>query len=70
MRCRRRRNRPPPPRQAVRRLPKRRARAIQADQAGAGQAGAAPGVASTFLTGASGVDPASLNLGKSTLLGG
>lgn len=43
---------------------------VQAGQAGAGQAGGAPGVAQTFLTGASGVDPATLNLGKSTLLGG
>jgi hypothetical protein len=44
--------------------------AVQASQAGAGQAGGAPGVAQTFLTGASGVDPSTLNLGKSTLLGG
>lgn len=44
--------------------------AVQAGQAGAGQAGGAPGVAQTFLTGASGVDPSTLNLGKSTLLGG
>lgn len=43
---------------------------VQADQAGAGQAGGAPGVAQTFLTGAGGVDPSLLNLGKSTLLGG
>ncbi|WP_426116305.1 hypothetical protein [Massilia sp. PWRC2] len=43
---------------------------VQAGQAGAGQAGGAPGVAQTFLTGASGVDPATLNLGRSTLLGG
>jgi hypothetical protein len=42
---------------------------VQADTAGAGQAGGAPGVAQTFLTGASGVDPSLLNLGKSTLLG-
>lgn len=44
--------------------------AIQSNQAGAGQAGGAPGVAQTFLTGAGGVDPSLLNLGKSTLLGG
>jgi hypothetical protein len=43
---------------------------VQAGQAGAGQAGGAPGVAQTFLTGAAGVDPSLLNLGKSTLLGG
>jgi uncharacterized protein HemX len=44
--------------------------AVQASQAGAGQGGGAPGVAQTFLTGASGVDPSLLNLGKNTLLGG
>jgi hypothetical protein len=33
-------------------------------------AGGTPGVASTFLTGTSGVDPSLLNLGRSTLLGG
>lgn len=43
---------------------------VQASQAGTGQAGGAPGVAQTFLTGAGGVDPFQLNLGKSTLLGG
>lgn len=37
---------------------------------GQGQAGGSPGVASTFLTGAGGVDPSQLNLGKTTLLGG
>ena len=37
---------------------------------GAGQGGGSPGVGSTFLTGSSGVDPNSLNLGKNTLLGG
>lgn len=42
----------------------------QAGQAGAGQGGGAPGVAQTFLTGAAGVDPSLLNLGKNTLLGG
>lgn len=36
---------------------------------GTGQAGGAPGVAQTFLTGAGGVDPNKLMLGKSTLLG-
>lgn len=43
---------------------------VQAGQAGAGQAGGAPGVAQTFLTGAGGIDPSLLNLGKTTLLGG
>lgn len=43
---------------------------VQTGQAGAGQAGGAPGVAQTFLTGAGGIDPALLNLGKTTLLGG
>lgn len=38
--------------------------------AGTGQAGGSPGVASTFLTGPGGIDPSLLNLGKSTLLGG
>ena len=46
------------------------AQSIQAGQAGAGQAGGAPGVANTFLTGAGGVDPSTLNLGRATLLGG
>jgi hypothetical protein len=44
--------------------------AVQAGQAGTGQSAGAPGVAQTFLTGASGVDPSTLNLGKNTLLGG
>lgn len=44
--------------------------AVQASEAGAGQAGGAPGVAQTFLTGAGGIDPSTLNLGKNTLLGG
>lgn len=39
-------------------------------QQGAGQAGGAPGVAQTFLTGAGGIDPSLLQLGKTTLLGG
>jgi len=45
------------------------ASAISAGLAGAGQAGGSPGVAQTLLTGANGVDPNSLNLGKNTLLG-
>ena len=39
-------------------------------QQGTGQAGGAPGVAQTFLTGAGGIDPSLLQLGKTTLLGG
>lgn len=42
----------------------------QSAMAGTGQAGGSPGVAQTFLTGASGVDPSTLDLGKKTLLGG
>lgn len=37
---------------------------------GQGQAGGAPGVASTMLTGSGGVDPSTLALNKSTLVGG
>lgn len=36
---------------------------------GTGQAGGAPGVGQTFLTGAGGVDPALLKLDKKTLIG-
>jgi len=42
---------------------------ISAGLAGAGQAGGSPGAAQTLLTGANGVDPNSLKLGKNTLLG-
>jgi len=42
---------------------------VQGQMAGAGQAGGSPGVAQTMLTGPSGVDPASLNLGRNSLLG-
>jgi hypothetical protein len=45
------------------------ANSVSGQLAGTGQAGGAPGIAQTFLTGASGVDPTTLNLGKSTLLG-
>ncbi len=38
-------------------------------QMGTGQAGGNPGVAQTFLTGAGGIDPNSLNLKKNSLLG-
>ena len=43
---------------------------VRAGQAGMGQAGGAPGVADTFLTGAGGIDPKLLALGRTTLLGG
>jgi hypothetical protein len=43
---------------------------VAAGQAGQGQAGGAPGVAQTFLTGSGGIDPSLLQLGKKTLLGG
>lgn len=36
---------------------------------GTGQAGGAPGIAQTFLTGAGGVDPTGLSLNRKTLLG-
>lgn len=42
---------------------------VRNQQAGAGQGGGAPGVAQTFLTGSTGVDQSSLQLGKQTLLG-
>jgi hypothetical protein len=45
------------------------ASATQALMAGAGQAGGAPGVAQTLLTGAGGIDPSTIGLGKNTLLG-
>jgi len=43
---------------------------IQKQLAGAGQAGGAPGIGQTMLTGPGGVDPNQLTLGKNTLLGG
>jgi hypothetical protein len=43
--------------------------AIRTSLAGAGQAGSSPGVAQTFLTGAGGVDPSTLTLGRTLLLG-
>lgn len=45
------------------------ATSIQSGMIGTGQGGGAPGIAQTFLTGAGGVDPKTLNLGKNTLLG-
>lgn len=42
----------------------------QVGAGGAGGPGGAPGVAQTFLSGAGGVDPSLLNLGRATLLGG
>lgn len=46
------------------------AQGVQSSVAGMGQGGGAPGVAQTFLTGAGGVDPSLMNIGKATLLGG
>ena len=45
------------------------AASIQGTLLGTGQAGGAPGAAQTLLTGPGGIDPKTLNLGKSTLLG-
>lgn len=45
------------------------AASVQAGMLGMGQSGGAPGIAQTFLTGAGGVDPNTLSLGKNTLLG-
>ncbi len=42
---------------------------VQNSLVGTGQAGGSIGVAQTLLTGAGGVDPSTLNLGKNTLLG-
>lgn len=46
------------------------ANGVRTGQMGTGQGGGQPGVAQTFLTGAGGVDPSTLKLGKNTLLGG
>lgn len=43
---------------------------VRQNTQGMGQSGGAPGAAQTFLTGAGGIDPNSLQLGKTTLLGG
>jgi hypothetical protein len=45
------------------------AQGIARGMAGSGQAGGSPGVGQTMLTGAGGVDPNTLALGKNTLLG-
>lgn len=46
-----------------------RAATVATNKAAAGPGGAMSGNSGTFLTGASGIDPSSLNLGKNTLLG-
>lgn len=46
-----------------------RAAAVAANIAAAGPGGALSGNSATFLTGPSGVDPSTLNLGKNKLLG-
>lgn len=43
---------------------------IRNSLAGSGQGGGSPGIAQTFLTGAGGVNPALLQLGSNSLLGG
>ena len=43
---------------------------VRKQQMGAGQGGGAPGIAQTFLSGVQGVDPSTLQLGKTALLGG
>lgn len=58
---------PPPPPQASK-MPDMGV--IQKQMAGAGQGGGAPGIGQTMLTGAGGVNPNQLTLGKNTLLGG
>ncbi len=46
------------------------ANAVRTQLAGSGQGGGSPGIAQTFLSGTGGVNPAMLQLGGSTLLGG
>lgn len=58
----------PPPAPQASKTPD--ANAVAGSLAGTGQAGGAPGVAQTFLTGPGGIDPSLLQLGKTTLLGG
>jgi hypothetical protein len=58
---------PPPPPPQAEKMPT--IQGIAGGLNGAGQAGGARGVAQTFLTGTSGVDPNALKLNKPTLLG-
>ena len=58
---------PPPPPPQPEKMPN--LQGLLSGMNGAGQAGGAKGVAQTFLTGASGVDPNALKLNKPTLLG-
>jgi hypothetical protein len=46
-----------------------RPKVVQNNATAAGRGGAMAGNSSTFLTGPSGVDPSTLNLGRNTLLG-
>lgn len=46
------------------------AQQVSGTMAGTGQGGGSPGAAQTLLTGAGGIDPNDLKLGKTTLLGG
>lgn len=45
------------------------AQSFLSKNSGTGQAGGAPGIAQTFLTGAGGIDPSKLDLNRKTLLG-
>lgn len=58
---------PPPPLPQASQSPD--AQAVRTAMSGMGQAGGAPGIAQTFLTGASGIDSSTLTLGKNLLLG-
>ncbi|MDI1301962.1 MAG: hypothetical protein PSX71_08665 [bacterium] len=58
----------PPPPPAASKAPD--IQGVSAAMAGTGQAGGAPGIAQTMLTGAGGVNPDALKLGKTSLLGG
>ena len=58
---------PEPPPQPVKQ-PKREA-AVASNAAAAAPGGALAGNSSTFLTGPSGIDPSTLNLGRNSLLG-
>ncbi len=58
---------PPPPPPQAEKMPN--VQGLVAGMGGTGQAGGARGMAQTFLTGNSGVDPNSLTLNKPTLLG-
>lgn len=60
---------PPPPAAPPQESKRPDAGNVLSDMSGRGQAGGAPGVAQTFLTGPGGIDPEGLKLGRTTLLG-